>query len=182
MSLPARGHSERPMTDEELALAHLAGDRDAFRELVLRYQSPIVTLLYRYTRDQGIAEDLGQESFLRFYRALPRVNLNQPLRPYLYRIAVNAARDWARRSQSNEITLDDDADRAVEPSQNIEERLSLEDAVMRLPMIYRESVTLHYHMGLGYGEIAQMLEVSEETVRTRLRRALAQLRQLMNEK
>ncbi len=169
------------MTDEELARAHLAGDRDAFRELVLRYQSRIVTLLYRYTRDQGIAEDLGQEAFLRFYRALARIDLNQPLRPYLYRIAVNAARDWARRGGLQEIALDDDADWADERFENVGERLSLEDAVMELPMIYRQAVTLRYNLGLDYSEIAQALAVSEETVRTRLRRALAQLRELMKE-
>lgn len=169
------------MTDEELARAHLAGDRDAFRDLVVLYQSRIVTLLYRYTRDQGIAEDLGQEAFLRFYRALPRIDLNQPLKPYLYRIAVNAARDWARRGGLQEIALDDDADWADERFENVGERLSLEDAVMQLPMIYRQAVTLRYTLGLGYSEIAQALAVSEETVRTRLRRALAQLRELMKE-
>ncbi len=169
------------MTDEELARAHLAGDRDAFRDLVVRYQSRIVTLLYHYTRDQGIAEDLGQEAFLRFYRTLPRIDLNQPLKPYLYRIAVNAARDWARRGGLQEIALDDDADWADERFENVGERLSLEDAVMQLPMIYRQAVTLHYNLGLGYNEIAQALAVSEETVRTRLRRALAQLRELMKE-
>ncbi len=168
------------MTDEELARAHLAGDRDAFRELVLRYQSRIVTLLYRYTRDQGIAEDLGQEAFLRLYRALPHVALDQPLKPYLFRIALNAARDWARRGGSNEIALDEDADWAGS-SENVDERLSLEDGVMRLPMIYREAIALHYSMGQGYGEIAQSLGVSEETVRTRLRRALTQLRRMMQD-
>src|SRR5512141_2827233 len=95
------------MTDEEIARAHLAGDRAAFREFVVRYQSRIVTLLYRYTRDQMIAEDLGQDAFLRFYRALPRLDLNQPLKPYLFQIAVNAARDWARRSGSKDIALDE---------------------------------------------------------------------------
>jgi RNA polymerase sigma-70 factor (ECF subfamily) len=170
---------KRKVTDEELARAHLEGNRDAFRELVLRYQSRIVTLLYRYTHDQGIAEDLGQESFLRLYRALPRVDLAQPLKPYLYRIAVNAARDWARRGSSMSVALDEDDDLPDEQSDNVDERLSLEDAVMRLPMIYRETVTLHYGMGLGYGEIAQWLGISEETVRTRLRRALAQLRKLI---
>lgn len=164
------------MTDEELAHAHLAGDRDAFRELVLRYQSRIVTLLYRYTRDQGIAEDLGQETFLRLYRALGRVDLAQPLKPYLFRIAVNAARDWARRGGSKEISFDDDTDWVEDASDNVEERLTLEDAVMQLPLIYREAIALHYSMGLGYGEIARALAISEETVRTRLRRALEQLR------
>ncbi len=167
------------MTDEELARAHLAGNPDAFSELVLRYQSRIVTLLYRYTHDQGLAEDLGQETFLRFYRALPRVDLVQPLKPYLYRIAVNSARDWARRGGSKSVALDEDADLADERSENVDERLSLEDAVMQLSLIYREAITLHYTMGLGYSEIAQSLAISEETVRTRLRRALAQLRELI---
>ncbi len=167
------------MTDEELAHAHLAGDRDAFRELVLRYQSRIVTLLYRYTRDQGIAEDLGQETFLRLYRALGRVDLGQPLKPYLFRIAVNAARDWARRAASKEIAIGDDEDWAEDRSDNIEERLSLEGAVMQLSLIYREAITLHYSMGMSYGEIARALAISEETVRTRLRRALDQLRKLI---
>ncbi len=169
------------MTDEELARAHLAGDRAAFRELVVRYQARIVTLLYRYTRDQGIAEDLGQDAFWRFYRALPRLSLNQPLKPYLFQIAVNAARDWARRGGSNEIALDDAEDWADENVENVDERLSLEDALMNIPLIYREAITMHYQMGLGYGDIAHALRLSEETVRTRLRRALVHLRTVMKE-
>jgi len=169
------------MTDEELARAHLAGDRAAFRELVTRYQARLVTLLYRYTRDQMTAEDLGQEAFLRFYRALPRLDLSQPLKPYLFQIAVNAARDWARRGGSKEIALDDAEDWADENVRDVDESLLLEDALMHLPLIYREAVTMHYQMELGYVEIAQALKISEETVRTRLRRALEQLRGLMKE-
>lgn len=167
------------MTDEELARAHLAGDRAAFRELVECYQARLVTLLYRYTRDQMIAEDLGQDAFLRFYRALPRLDLNQPLKPYLFQIAVNAARDWARRSGSKDIALDDAEDWADENVRDVDEHLSLEDALMQLPLIYREAVTMHYQLELGYAEIAQALRVSEETVRTRLRRGLEKLRAVM---
>jgi RNA polymerase sigma-70 factor (ECF subfamily) len=169
------------MTDEELARQHLAGDCAAFRELVLRYQARLVTLLYRYTRDQRIAEELGQDAFLRFYRALPRLDLSQPLKPYLFQIAVNAARDWARRPGSKEIALDDAEDWADENVRDLDEQLSLEDALMRLPLIYREAITMHYQMELGYAEIARALRISEETVRTRLRRALEQLRGMMKE-
>jgi RNA polymerase sigma-70 factor, ECF subfamily len=169
------------MTDEELASAHLAGDPAAFRGLVTRYQTRIVTLLYRFTRSQCVAEELGQDAFLRFYRALPRLDLAQPLKPYLFQIAVNAARDWARRAGSKDIALDDAADRAGEKVRDVDEHLLLEDALLRLPLIYREAVTMHYQMELGYAEIAAALEVSEETVRTRLRRALDQLRGIMKE-
>ena len=169
------------MTDEELARAHLVGDRTAFRELVVRYQTRIVTLLYRYTRDQGLAEDLGQDAFLKFYRALPRLSLEQPLKPYLFQIAVNGARDWARRARSNEIALDDSEKWADDGSETLDERLSLEEAVMRLPLIYREVVTMHYQMGLEYSDIGRVLVVSEETVRTRLRRALERLRAILRE-
>jgi RNA polymerase sigma factor (sigma-70 family) len=167
------------VTDEELAHAHLAGDRDSFRQLVVRYQSRIVTFLYRYTRDQGIAEDLGQETFLRLYRAMPQIDLARPLKPYLYRIAVNTARDWARRGGGESVPLDEDMELTDERRENVDERLSLEDALMRLQLIYREAIALHYSMGLSYSEIAQSLAISEETVRTRLRRALAQLRELI---
>lgn len=168
------------MTDEELARAHLAGDREAFRELVVRYQSRLVTLLFRCTGDQGIAEELGQDAFLRFYRALPRLDLSQPLKPYLLQIAVNAARDWARRGRSKELELDE-AEEVASVSWDVDETLSLEGALMKLPLIYREAITLHYQMEMDYAEIARALKVSEETVRTRLRRALEHLRAIMKE-
>lgn len=171
------------ISDEELARQHLAGHRDAFRQLVERYQSRLVTLLYRYTGDQGSAEEIGQDVFLRLYRALPRLDLSQPLRPYLYRIAVNAAHDWARRRGPPAGALDETDVEPVSHTEldQVDERLSLEDAVMRLPLIYREAVSLHYGAGLAYSQIAQTLSLPEETVRTRLRRALTLLRDLLLE-
>lgn len=175
------------ISDEELARQHLAGHRDAFRQLVMRYQARLVTLLYRYTGDQGRAEEIGQDVFLKLYRALPRLDVSQPLRPYLYRIAVNAAHDWARRGGPWAAALgsfDDEADAESADSiqvDQVNERLTLEDAVMRLPLIYREVVSLHYGAGLAYSQIAQTLSISEETVRTRLRRALTLLRDWLRE-
>jgi RNA polymerase sigma-70 factor (ECF subfamily) len=179
-----RSLSEHPpperSTDESLVLAHLKGSTEAFEHLVRRYQTRLVTFLTRYTRNQADAEELAQEAFLKFYRALPRLALDQAVRPYLYKIAVNTAHDWARREKINP-DCDELSEELIgeEDSAVVEDNISLEAALMRLSPAYREVIGLRYISNLPYHEIAQVLTVPEETVRTRLRRALAQLRKLM---
>ncbi|MFQ6099660.1 MAG: RNA polymerase sigma factor [Anaerolineae bacterium] len=153
---------EEPMTpsDETLARRHLlfalslsgggteGGDPDAFAQLVNCYAGSIFNLLYRYTGDRAEAEQLAQETFLRVYRALPDADLSRPLRPWIYRIAVNLTRDWARKRRPLPFSdlgdeegtwaegLPDEAPAPEEVVVHAEDLARLEAAVMALPPRY----------------------------------------------
>lgn len=92
-------------SDVELVQAVLAGDRAQFAALVERYQRDIFNLAYRSTHHRQDAEDITQETFLRAFRSLPSYDVSRPLRTWLYAIAVNVCRDWARRRTSRPQTL-----------------------------------------------------------------------------
>jgi len=188
----------RDEEDEGLVRLHLQGDREAFRFLVERYTRPLFNLAYRFTGDRAEAESITQETFLRVYRALPNSRLDLPFRPWIYRIATNLCRDWAKKrrptpfsalkqggndpEQHSIFTYEEIADDQPLPLEQIEarERAALaRRAVMELPEHYRAAITLRYTEGLSYQEIADVLDLPLNTVRTHLFRAKGLLRQVL---
>lgn len=185
-------------SDEELVRRHLRGDRSAFRELVERHTKSIYNLAYRSTGDRAEAEDIVQETFLRVYRVLPDSRLDLPFRPWLFRIAVNLCRDWAKKRRpapfsmleqmDNEREQDgispyeetpDDAPLPLEHIEAEELKRLLMQAVAGLPEPYRLAVTLRYSEGLPYQDIADVLGLPLNTVRTHLFRAKELLRRAL---
>jgi RNA polymerase sigma factor (sigma-70 family) len=183
-------------TDEALLNQYKTGDERAFRILIERYTAPIYNLAFRFLRDPMEAENVTQESFLRIVRVVDRIRLDTPFKPYLFRVAVNLCRDWARKkhpvlfSDLNSRTRRDDSDETVDASDVIEDdraplwermeedelRVQLRVAVDALPPIYQAAVTLRYTEEFSYEEIARTLDLPLNTVRTHLRRAKRQLR------
>ena len=186
----------RALTDEALLSQFKQGDEHAFRVLVERYTAPIYNLAFRFLREPMEAENVTQETFLRVVSALERVRLDQPFKPYLFRVAVNLCRDLARKKQPalfSELTglarredgvetvepseaIEDDAAPLWEQAQKAELRARVGAAVDALPPIYQAVITLRYAEDFSYEEIAQALELPLNTVRTHLRRAKKQLR------
>jgi RNA polymerase sigma-70 factor (ECF subfamily) len=175
-------------SDETLAARHLDGDPQAFRELMQRYTTPIYNLAWRLTRDQMEAENITQDTFLRALNALPRVSLDQPLKPWLFKIAVNLCRQWAERKKPQLFSdFDEGGDTGIEavpdgatpPLERLEEnelRERIRAEVDRLPSLDQTVITLRYVEALTYEQIAQALDLPLNTVRTRLRRAKQKLR------
>ncbi|MBI5301319.1 MAG: sigma-70 family RNA polymerase sigma factor [Chloroflexi bacterium] len=175
--------------DQELLVQFKQGDANAFRALVEQYTPPIYNLALRWLRDPMEAENITQETFLRVLTARDRVRVDAPFKPYLFRIAVNACRDRARKRQP---LLFADLERAEElrddemfadgasplweqlAEQELYARVS--DAVNALPPHYQIVITLRYIEELSYEDIAQTLDLPLNTVRTHLRRAKQQLR------
>ncbi|MDL1897902.1 sigma-70 family RNA polymerase sigma factor, partial [Anaerolineae bacterium CFX7] len=83
------------LSDAALVAQHLAGDPHAFAELVQRYTGAVYNIAFRFTNNAADAEQISQETFLRAWRALPRLDAQRPLKPYLAKIALNLCRDWA---------------------------------------------------------------------------------------
>jgi RNA polymerase sigma-70 factor (ECF subfamily) len=162
------------------------GDRQAFGDLVRRYESAVVNYLTRLTRDRGRAEELAQEAFLRLYERASRYQERGQLLPYVLRIATNLLRSEERRFRRWR-TLSrvvGSTPSVPEPSQ--ERRLLsgeatrvVEEALAALPLRYRSPLVLREIEGLSYREIAVALGCREGTVTSRINRARERLKVLL---
>lgn len=177
--------------DAELVQAVLAGDRGQFAVLVERYQREIFNLAYRSTHHREDAEDITQETFLRAFRGLGLYDPARPLRTWLYTIAVNVCRDWARRRGSRPSTVElvesdgvrvaEAAPQPHEVAAQKETRLAVEAAVMQLEPDYRLPVILFYMRGVPQAEIAEIMGVPLSIVKNRLFRARRRLRTMLGD-
>lgn len=172
--------------ERELVRRTLAGDREAFRLIVLRHQASLAELVFRQTGDRAGTEDMVQEAFLRAYKALDRFDPRFRLSTWLARIALNVARDQGRRAKVREDGLQRVAARgpAGAPTPlDVAAKNEVFDQVGRalrdLPEPQREVLVLATYGGLTQREIAQALDLPLGTVKTRHRTALMRLRDLV---
>ena len=174
--------------DESLA-TEAREHADAFEELVRRYQNRIYSLAYRMTGDNVEALDLTQEAFLRCYAALPSFNPSLRFAPWLYRIATNLCINFLQSSRVRRGGADPDLalqmpDRGKQPDSLYEEkeqRLRIHQAILNLPAKYRAVVILRHMQDKTYEEIAAILDLPLNTVRTHLFRARELLRRRLYE-
>ena len=175
--------------DRELVREAAAGSREAFDQLVVRYQSRIFNLARVLTANDDAAEDLAQEAFIRAYRAIRRFRGDSSFKTWLYAVATNVIRTHLTRRGKRTWHWSqpggDEMDVEQMPSEHIdvERDLVLRDAVDRalatLPAEFRIAVTLRDVHGLEYREIAEMLNVPIGTVESRIFRARQRLRPLL---
>ncbi|GIW87530.1 MAG: RNA polymerase sigma factor [Isosphaeraceae bacterium] len=186
---------DSPEVDQRLIQASLAGDTDAFGELVRSYQDRLYATLYRLTGSVEDAQDLVQETFLRAYQNLDRFLGESAFYTWIYRIGVNLVLNRRRRARSGPRFLpfrrggDHDQPDPGDPrehaaSDQLESRETAEQvqrALDRLPKEFRSVVVLKDFDGLRYEEIAELLKIPIGTVRSRLHRARGELRALLGE-
>jgi RNA polymerase sigma-70 factor (ECF subfamily) len=170
-------------SDETLARGAQAGRPDDLAALVARHHSPLLGFLYRLTGgDRPLAEDLAQETFLRVLRSLPQYQPPRPFKPWLYAVAVNAARDHFKRAETRRtLAMPPDYDAPGEPSPlhallEAETWAQVAGAVRALPAPQREVLLLRYSEGWPLADIAAALGIPEGTVKSRLSVALSRLR------
>jgi len=173
-------------TDKELVKRVQKGEKGAFDILVLKYEHKIVNLVMRYVRDPELSLDITQEAFIKAYRALPRFRGDSAFYTWLYRIAVNTAKNYlaAQRRRPKDIELDlqdpeqyglhaklkeTDTPEAVALSEELQE--TLERAIAALPDDLRQAIVLRELDGMSYEEIAQTMDCPVGTVRSRIFRA-----------
>ena len=177
----------------EMVAASRAGDAEAFRYLMTRYMPLVTAYLYGKVRERDDALDISQEVFLKVYSALPALKDSRRFAPWLMMITKNKLRDYYR-NQSRRLPagapsphLDENArssdrgpeDEAPSPAQKAGEKelIALVSAsIGQLPDKYRVITYLRLLEERGTGEIAELLDLKESTVRTRLGRALRTLR------
>jgi len=162
------------------------GDRSAFDILVAKYQHKVAKLVMRYVRDQAEALDVTQEAFLKAYRALPGFRGDSAFYTWLYRIAINTAKNYlvAARRRPLDYDLDlqnpdqyemhgrlSDGDTPEGTLLSEEIRETVNQAIEALPVDLRTAIMLRELEGMSYEEIAAAMECPVGTVRSRIFRA-----------
>jgi RNA polymerase sigma-70 factor, ECF subfamily len=172
-------------SDEALLAAHLRGDPGAFGELVTRHERRVYGLCLRVLGNREDAEDATQEAFLAALRKASSFRRAAAFTTWLYRIAVNAATDQARRrGRARLADLDpQDAGLAVAAAGDLGEEVSaavaVQTALTRVPEEFRVAVVLCDLYRIPYGDAAQILEVPVGTVKSRVFRGRAALADLL---
>ena len=173
-------------TDQQLVARVQKGDSRAFDLLVLKYQHKIFGLISRYIQDADEVQDVAQEAFIKAYRALPRFRGDSAFYTWLYRIAINTAKNHlvsrSRRPPGTDVEAEDaeyyeagGALRDIETPESAlfgaELKAVVERAISDLPDDLRTAVTLREFDGLSYEDIAEIMDCPVGTVRSRIFRA-----------
>lgn len=173
-------------SDQQLVERTLNGNQAAFNLLVLRYQHKVAGLIARFVKDPHEVEDVAQEAFIKAYRALHLFRGDSAFYTWLYRIAVNTAKNHlvsrGRRPPSTDFDLDDaelvedtSALRDIDSPEGLLQKAHLEklinEAIDELPEDLRTAFTLREFSGLSYEDITEIMDCPVGTVRSRIFRA-----------
>lgn len=170
----------------------LAGDQEAFGELVLRYERDVFNLTYRMLGNRGEAEDAAQETFLRAYANLDRYDPARSFKTWLLSIASNHCIDRIRRRRLTWLSLEEplpphpaltsDTPGPEEATLDAERSAAVQTLLEDLSPDYRVAVVLRYWYDYSYAEIAEMLGTTESAIKSRLFRARQALAQQLEDR
>jgi RNA polymerase sigma-70 factor (ECF subfamily) len=175
---------EIALTEDQIILRCQAGDREAFRTLVEKYQNMLYGTAYLMTGNRMVAEDQVQETFLSVWKSIGTFHSGRPLKPWLVRILVNKVLSYQRANSKTMLSLDGDlvADPAGDdPLKGIEQRDQLQSVLRNLPSEQRQVVLLRYFAELSLTETANALGRSQGTIKSQIHRALEQLKDLIKD-
>jgi RNA polymerase sigma-70 factor (ECF subfamily) len=173
-------------TDEQLVAAWVDGDRAAFDELVRRYERRVYAICYRYFGNATDAEDAAQDAFVALFRRAHTYAGGAAFSTWLYRVAVNACNDLARkrgrRPKKADVEVGDLAETLASSDDLLERRelaLELRGALDALDAETREAIVLHDVQGVPYADIAALQGVAVGTVKSRVHRGHGRLAALL---
>ncbi|MFT5259695.1 MAG: RNA polymerase sigma-70 factor (ECF subfamily) [Saprospiraceae bacterium] len=186
------------MTEQELDLQLVKkvqnGDKNAFNLLVKKYQHKIISLIGRFVRDPMEREDIAQEAFIKAYRALPNFRGDSAFYTWLYRIAVNTAKNHlvstSRRPPAQDVDVDEaafsahsgkmaDLNTPEASAMNDELAQAIQTAIDNLPESLKEAIVLREIEGMSYEDIALAMDCPIGTVRSRIFRARETIEEAM---
>jgi RNA polymerase sigma-70 factor (ECF subfamily) len=182
----------KQLTDAELLSRYAAGDESAFRLIVNRYKDGLYSFLRQFLNRQDLVEDVFQETFLQLFTSRDSFDTSRPLRPWLFTIAANKAKDalrkWQRTSaipigsiaDSQELSFDEmlntlassDISLPYEELEKDETALRVGQVIMNMPENLREILVLAYFNKFSYKQIAEILSIPIGTVKSRLHTAV----------
>ncbi|MBN2136442.1 MAG: sigma-70 family RNA polymerase sigma factor [Sedimentisphaerales bacterium] len=179
------------LSDSELLAMYSAGDEGAFREIVTRYKNSLYAFLRQFLNRHDLVEDIFQETFLQLYTSRDSFDHTRPLRPWLFTIAANKAKDALRKQQrisavpigtiadSEEASFGDVLNAITSdnrtPSENLERTetaLRVEQIIANMPENLREILILAYFNKFSYKQMADILSIPIGTVKSRLHTAV----------
>lgn len=177
---------EPDISDQILVERVKSGDKKAFDALVVKYQGRILNLISRFVHNPYDASDIAQEAFIKAYSALPKFRGDSAFYTWLYRIAINTAKNFlaSRSRQPFDTAVDFNEMEQTERSDSLREQTTPErlllthelqetiiSAIEELPVDLRSAITLREIDGLSYQEIATVMDCPVGTVRSRIFRA-----------
>jgi len=182
----------KKQTDAELLTSYSAGEEAAFREIVTRYKNPLYAFLRHFLNRRDLIEDVFQETFLQLFTSRDSFDTNRPLRPWLFTIAANKAKDALRKLQktsaipvgviadSQGMSFDDvlnilTSNQAIpyEYVERDETALHVRQIITDMPENLREILILAYFNKFSYKQMSQILSIPIGTVKSRLHAAVA---------
>ena len=183
------GRGEAETSDESLLAKFIAGDQEAFAAIVGRYQRELYAFIIRYVSDQAAAEDLFQETFIQLHRSAQMFDQQRRLKPWLFTIAANKARDFLRAAGRRPVQRLDaqpngedsgslvDLVAATSPDASTaaimsEDAHRVREVLSGMSPIHREAIIMSFYQRLSYKEMAEILGVPLGTVKSRLHIAL----------
>jgi RNA polymerase sigma-70 factor (ECF subfamily) len=183
----------KDLTDEQLIEKYLKGDKTALEFLIARYLKAIYGFAYSLCGDKAIAEDITQEAFVKIWKNINKFDLKKKFKPWLFQITKNTAIDFSRKRKTipfskfeNELgenvlleTLRDSKPLALEAYYKKDQSLKLREAIQKLSLKYRQVVLMRLNEEFTFEEIARTLDESVNTVKSRYRRAILELKHFL---
>lgn len=183
--------SFKKLSDAELLSLYGQGREDAFRELVGRYKNSLYAFLHRFLNQTALIEDVFQETFLQLYTSRDSFDMDRPLRPWLFTIAANKAKDALRKQQRtaavaigtisdgeeasfNDVlnSLTSDETRPYEQLEQAERADTVKEVISNMPEQAKEILILAYFNKFSYKQMAKILSIPIGTVKSRLHTAV----------
>jgi RNA polymerase sigma-70 factor, ECF subfamily len=198
LSILADAHDGISDEDARILRGLRAGIDDAYEHLIARYQQPVYGIAYRLLGNSADASDVVQEVFLKVFRGVGSFREHSSLRTWMYRIAVNEAHNhhrWFSRHCRREVAMEDAGDTSAalesaahpgrspfEHALESENRTLIEEALANINPVFRTAVVLRDIENLSYEEIAEILQVSMGTVKSRILRGREALRRELTQR
>lgn len=175
--------------DEKIIADFLGGDEKSFEFLVKKYLKPIYNFVYQFTRDRAVTDDLTQETFLKVWKSMRKFNRSKSFKTWIFTIAKNTTYDYFKKKKTLSFSnfLDAEGNNRLEntPDGNLlpdemfianEAKLDLDEKLKKIPATYRLILVLHYKEDFSLMEIAEILQLPYNTVKSGHSRALQALK------
>lgn len=178
------GSEVMALEEREILLRVQAGDKSAFKELYDQYISSALRVAIAATGNRNNAADAVQEAFIRIYNNMNSFDIDKPFKPWFYKILMNECKRLFHKNQSSipyDSYFDNNADYSLEELHKFEEYEDLYKSIMELDEIYRISIVLKYLKGFSEKDIAEILEINVNTVKSRLFKGRQKLRYSLEE-
>ncbi|MFA6227423.1 MAG: sigma-70 family RNA polymerase sigma factor [Candidatus Paceibacterota bacterium] len=181
-------------SDEEIILEYLNGDKNSFTEIVNRYLKSIYNFVYRFVGDEKATEDITQEVFLKAWKNIKKFDIEKSFKTWIFSISKNTCIDYLRKRKDVPISLFDNEeggnsieDNLIDQELKPDEIFSLEHdkkqvqkALNELTTKQKEVIILKYVNGMSLSEVAEIIDIPADTIKSHHRRALMKLRKILS--